>query len=466
MSVLIRNLVAVAAGMVVFGGMAGTASAQSAPAGKPVQPAVCNSCHKAEPGVVRGYLDGVAFKSQSMQLGLGGPTEIVRFDPKALKVLDAGEEKKVEHLREVKKGHEARIEYVERDGLKFATLIDLKGPIKIAPAKLIFYPEVEKLVALGPDKAGFTLIDSRPLPRFQEGTIPGSINLPYPQFDKFVDRLPADKNRLVIFYCQGITCMMSPSSLRRAEALGYTNLKVYREGWPEWTQKNVGVMAPQAFKEAWLDKGIPHVLIDARAPLEMARGHIAGAVSLTPEQVKAALKAFPDKKLKAPFMVYDGGGDGDGDAARKVAQAITAAGYPQVNLIPGGFAAWTRAGYPTVAGVPTSTVAYVPKPRPGEIPIAEFRKFAAATPPDVLILDVRNTDEANAGMIKGALLVPDEEIMRRMAEIPKDKRIITHCSTGVRAEMAYHKLKDAGYNVGFVKADLEIDKNGVLKIKS
>jgi rhodanese-related sulfurtransferase len=426
-------------------------------------PAVCLSCHKAEPNVVRGYFESVAFKSQSIQLGMGGATEIIRFDPKVLKVLDAGDPKKVEHLRDVKKGHEASVAFVEKDGVRFATAIEFKGPIKIAQNKLVFYPEVERLVALGPEKGNFTLIDSRPLPRFQEGTIPGSVNLPYPAFDKFLDRLPKDKSQLLIFYCQGVTCMMSPSSLRRAEALGHTNVKVYREGWPEWTTKNVGVMSPQFLKEAWLDKDIPHVLIDARAPLDMARGHIQGAASLTPEQVAGALKGFPDKKLKAPFMVYDGG---DGVAAMKVARQITAAGYPLVNVVPGGYEAWTRAGYATVAGVPSSQVAYAPKPRPGEIAVEEFKKLAAATPPGVLILDVRNTDEANAGMIKGAMLVPDEDIMARMAEIPKDKRIITHCSTGIRAEMAYHKLKAAGYNVGFVKADLEIDKKGVLKIQS
>ncbi len=65
----------------------------------------------------------------------------------------------------------------------------------------------------------------------------------------------------------------------------------------------------------------------------------------------------------------------------------------------------------------------------------------------MLILDVRNQDEANAGMIKGALLIPDEELAARIAELPKDKRIVAHCATGIRAEMAYHKLKDAGYNV-------------------
>ena len=82
----------------------------------------------------------------------------------------------------------------------------------------------------------------------------------------------------------------------------------------------------------------------------------------------------------------------------------------------------------------------------------------------MLILDVRNQDEANAGMIKGAMLIPDEDLVARMAEVPKDKRIVTHCSTGVRAEMAYHKLKDKGYNVGFVKADIAIDKDGSFKV--
>ena len=435
----------------------------AAPAAKPSMPSVCGTCHKPEAGVLRGYLEGVAFKSQSLQLSLGGSTEIVRFDPSALKVIDAGDPKKVEHLREVKKNHEVRIEVVEKDGIKVASLIDFKGPIKTSPEKLMSYGDVAKLVTLGPEQGGYTLIDSRPLPRFQEGTIPGAINLPYPAFDKFLDRLPKDKSRLLVFFCQGVTCMMSPSSLRRAEAMGYTNVKVYREGWPEWTEKNVGALSAAALKEAWLDKDIPHVLIDARAPLDNARAHIKGAVSITPEQVKGALKAFPDKKLKAPFMVYDGG---DGVAAMKVAKEITAAGYPLVNVIPGGFEAWAKAGYATEAGVPSSRVAYAPKPRPGEIAVADFQKLAASTPAGVLILDVRNTDEANAGMIKGAKLVPDEEILARMAEIPKDKRIITHCATGVRAEMAYHKLKAAGYDVGFVKAEIEIAKNGALRIRS
>ena len=64
----------------------------------------------------------------------------------------------------------------------------------------------------------------------------------------------------------------------------------------------------------------------------------------------------------------------------------------------------------------------------------------------------------------GAKLLPEEDLLARLAELPKDKRIIAHCSTGVRAEMAYHKLKDAGYNAGFVYADLDVNKRGEIKL--
>ncbi len=128
--------------------------------------------------------------------------------------------------------------FVEKDGVKFATEIRFKGPIKIAADKLIDYAGVAKLVAEGPGKATYTLIDSRPLPRFQEGAIPTAIHLPFIGFDKFADRLPKDKAQLVVFYCGGITCTLSPNSLRKAETLGYTNLRVYREGMPEWQTRN------------------------------------------------------------------------------------------------------------------------------------------------------------------------------------------------------------------------------------
>jgi rhodanese-related sulfurtransferase len=445
---------------IALAAIAAGAQAQ-APAAKPRMPQICGTCHTVGPAELRGVFENVAFKSQAIQLKIDGSTEIVRFDPGTLKVVDGGQTKPGEALRDVAKGREARIVFAEANNVKTATLISFKGPIKIAPEKLTSYDEVVRLVAVGPEKGAYTLIDSRPLPRVQEGTIPTAINLPYPAWDKFVDRLPKDKNRAIIFFCQGVTCMMSPNSMLKAEALGYTNAKVYREGYPEWLERNVGVIAAPHYKEAFVDKQIPAVLVDARPAALAAEGAIPGAVSIPPSAVHAAVAGFPAAKLKAPIVVYDGDG---GNSALVVAQVIKESGQPNVTVLGGGLDAWKAAKNPVTTGALATKVAYVPKPRPGSIPNDEFVKVATATPTGVLILDVRNTDEANAGMIKGAMLIPDEELLARMAEVPKDKRIITHCSTGIRAEMAYHKLKDAGYNVAFLYAPIDVKKDGTFKV--
>jgi len=44
---------------------------------------------QAGAGTGRGYFENVAFKSQAIQLGIDANKEIVRFDPKTLKVFDA-----------------------------------------------------------------------------------------------------------------------------------------------------------------------------------------------------------------------------------------------------------------------------------------------------------------------------------------------------------------------------------------
>jgi rhodanese-related sulfurtransferase len=255
---------------------------------------------------------------------------------------------------------------------------------------------------------------------------------------------------------------MSPLSQRKAIALGYTNTKVYHEGVPEWETRDYLVTRPEFVKAAYIDKDIPAVFLDVRSKEESAGGHIKGAVNMPAAKVANQAKTFPDPKLKAPIIVYDGRGGADAKAA---ARALVKSGQSNVQVMEQGLLGWQSVGYTIESVAPALTkVAYAPKPRPGSIPADEFRKLASATPADVLILDVRNQDEANAGMIKGAVLIPDEDLLGRMSELPKGKRIIAHCSTGIRAEMAYHKLKDAGYTAGFLNAEIEIAKNGTFKV--
>ena len=89
--------------------------------------------------------------------------------------------------------------------------------------------------AVLPKPEDVTIIDSRPAARkYDRGHIPTAINIPDTQFDKQSARLPANKTDLLIFYCGGLDCMLSHASAFKAEKLGYTQIKVYPAGMPEW----------------------------------------------------------------------------------------------------------------------------------------------------------------------------------------------------------------------------------------
>lgn len=445
--------------------LAAEQTAQPASRAKSTIAKICTNCHKAEPGAVRGYFDIVTFKAKTIQVKIDDAVELFKFDEDEIKVVNgAGKTGDGEFLKDnlIKKGHEIKVEYSEKNGVKTALKLIEKPPVKISEEMLMKTEDIRKLVSLGPEKGKYFLYDSRPLPRFQDGAIPTAVNLPYPAFDKLADKLlPKDKNALIIFYCAGSTCNMSPGSANKAKKLGYSNIKVYKDGMPAWFDKNYGVLSTQHLKEAWINKNIPFVLLDARAEKEAAKGFIKGAVSF-PSKNAAKLAKGLDVKKNAPIMIYDQKGGKD---AETVAIVLIKAGFKRVVVLTGGFDAWRSAKYDIVSGKLTAKASYIPKLRPGEINLEEFKKYAAELPANVMIIDPRTADEGKAGMIKSAKLIPAEEIKDRLAEIPKDKLIVFYCNTGTIAEVAYNILKDLGYtNIKFLNAKVTFEKNGSYKI--
>ena len=175
-------------------------------------------------------------------------------------------------------------------------------------AKLVDNAFVTRYAVL-PKPDGVQIIDSRPTARkFDPGHIPTAINSPDTQFDKMADQLPADKNTLLIFYCDGLECMLSHNSAYKAEKLGYANIRVYAEGYPEWIQKgHVGAVSVPYIKKL-LDEKAPMVLIDSR-PKERKfdKGHIPGAISLPDSQFdKLAGERLPADKATPLYFYCEG----------------------------------------------------------------------------------------------------------------------------------------------------------------
>ncbi len=252
--------------------------------------------------------------------------------------------------------------------------------------------------------------------------------------------------------------MLSPDSARRAEAAGYTNVRIFHEGMPAWKKAgNLVVSEPESLKE-FIGKDISHVLVDLRPAKQAAAGHIQGAFSVPAESLASAKERFPADK-SAPIILY-----GEGIPAEAF-RTVRGWGYKDTTLLNGGIASWQKIGGLLLQGEMPSSIVYVWKPRPGEVLIEDFKNYVEKKDPGVLILDVRDKDEAMNGMLRGAINIPASEIQDRAKELPKDKLIVTHCVTGIRAESAYEDLKELGFkNIKFLNAVIQIDKDGKYEI--
>lgn len=253
---------------------------------------------------------------------------------------------------------------------------------------------------------------------------------------------------------------MSPASASKAEKLGYKNVKVYLDGMPAWRKAGkLTIECVQCLIER-IKLDIPTIVVDLRSPDEAKKGHIPGAVSIPITEISAAYEKFPKDK-KAPIVLYSH----DTKSAIQAFEIVSVwGGFTHITVLEGGFDEWVKIGGKIAKGDMPTKIVWEPKPRPGEISVEEFKAIAERKPADKLILDVRDSEEAENGMLIGAKNIPTQDVAKRFTEIPKDKEIIVHCLTGVRAELAYHTLKNAGYKTRFLNAIVKIDPTGRYEI--
>ena len=114
------------------------------------------------------------------------------------------------------------------------------APGDIPGAVTVSAEEVIKLIFSNPD---LVVIDSRKNTEYLKGHIEGAVNilntvLTVEQLDEIVK----DKTSAVLFYCNGIRCMRSSDSVKKALSWGYSNVFWFRGGWDEWNDKRFPVI--------------------------------------------------------------------------------------------------------------------------------------------------------------------------------------------------------------------------------
>jgi len=320
-----------------------------------------------------------------------------------------------------------------------------------------------------PPKKGIVIIDSRPAARqYDPGHIPGAINIPDSQFDKMVDRLPADKATLLLFYCGGLECMLSHNSAFKAEKLGYTNIKVYPAGSPDWKARGAQMSVSVAYIKKLVDEKAPYVLIDARPKRVADKGMIPTAINISDSEFDKHVDKLPADK--ATLLIYYCGGlecvlsDNSAEKAKKL-------GYTNVLTYPPGYPEWekmhgvaagTGAAAGASAGPAASVAALVPGKEKGSVTVDSFDQVWKANPGSVMLVDVRDPKEVAAGMIKGSVNIPMNELEKKIATLPTDKPVVFVCGTGARSGEAYDTVKLLGGKLQayFLDADVKFNADG------
>ncbi len=163
--------------------------------------ASCLKCHQYDKmdNILAGKWVDVAIKTKTIQLGIDKDNEVIYFD-------DSTVLKNASSMKEVPKQESVRIVYIKKDGKNFAKEVEVKKGIDVPKEQLASVDEVAKLVAKGPEKGKYVLLDSRPTPMYNEGHIPTAVPMPFSEFDSLAETmLPKDKEVLQIYYCAGFS---------------------------------------------------------------------------------------------------------------------------------------------------------------------------------------------------------------------------------------------------------------------
>ena len=318
-----------------------------------------------------------------------------------------------------------------------------------------------------PPKKGVAIIDSRPAARqYDPGHLPAAINIPDTQFDKLVDKLPADKSTLLIFYCGGLECPLSHNSAFKAEKLGYTQIKVYPAGMPDWKEKGGMISVSAAHIKKLIDDKASYLLIDARPKRVADKGMIPTAVNISDTDFDKQVDKLPADKTTA-LIYYCGGlecvlSDKSAEKAKKLGYTNVFTypeGYPEWEKLHGAAAVTTSAGGISASATPAALVAGKEK---GSVTVESFQKTWESAPQSLLLVDVRDPREFSAGTIKGAVSVPINELEKKVSSLPLDKPVVFFCSTGARSGEAYDTVKLLRDEVKayFLDADIKFAEGG------
>ncbi|MFW6071666.1 MAG: rhodanese-like domain-containing protein [Candidatus Bipolaricaulota bacterium] len=92
------------------------------------------------------------------------------------------------------------------------------------------------------DECGFTLIEVLDEEEYEQGHIPGAINIPLSEIGRGV-KGQLEAGQEIIVYCADQDCGASPAAAEKLDELGFENVYDYEGGKKDWVEAGNRVMA-------------------------------------------------------------------------------------------------------------------------------------------------------------------------------------------------------------------------------
>ena len=299
------------------------------------------------------------------------------------------------------------------------------------------------------------LIDARPEIKYQNGTIPSSLNIPDTKFEEYYSVLkdiPMQKELIV--YCGGYNCTKSPIVAQKLKDKGYTNVKIYSGGEPEWRKLSYLEIDTLAIK-VYQEKNSAFI-VDARPYSKFLQETIPGAISIPDTSLTKLLGRFPINKSEK-IVIFCGGYNCE--KSHIIANKLISLDYEDVMVFAGGLPSWKERGLKTTAA------SYAEKDDEVAIVKDSFSKnglkrgsdegsvdgewlkkqiLENKVPSYIQIVDVTTPAEFKNGHLKGAINIEASKLTAKelLEKLPKNKTIVFNCTAGGRSIDAWSKLND------------------------
>jgi hydroxyacylglutathione hydrolase len=214
----------------------------------------------------------------------------------------------------------------------------------------------------------------------------------------------------------------------------FARMRPTNQAGPALLHGRVAESRPLSLDEARAALGGGALLLDLRSPAAHAIAHAPGSLSIPLSPSFGTWLGWvvePDRPL---VLILDDPADWD-EAARQ-ALRIGAEGS-LVGHLRGGFPTWAEGGG-AIESNGRLTVGQ----------LADRLEASASTTGsrrENLVIDVRQANEYAAGHVPGSIHFAAGSLPDRLADLPRDRPIVTICASGMRSSIAASLLRSAGF---------------------